>query len=267
MGEASGYRPPAVVRAMDVLEILSQGRPQRLSDLARLTGVGKSTVLGILNALEERRWVERRDRLYGLGPGLLRLVRRAYGLWNVAEVARPFLERIAADLGVTALVGVPAGDRVRIEDCVPGGQGMQVQARPGEAVPFFAPATAKAFLAALPPERGRALLGRRRLPRFTDRSKVDPEAFWAEVEQARERGYAEDKGEYLEGVRAVAAAVRVGGDPVALVWAVGFGAGLTEAGWHAAGHRVREAADAIARALARESAGGPPAAGPGSPGA
>ncbi|GAB4253850.1 IclR family transcriptional regulator [Deferrisoma sp.] len=267
MAESSGYRPPAVVRAMDVVEILSQGRPQRLSELARVMGVGKSTLLGILNALEERGWVERRGRLYVLGPELLRVARRAYGLWNVAGVARPFLEPIAADLGVTALVGVPAGDRVRIEDCVPGGQGMRVQARPGEAVPFFAPATAKALLAALPPERGRALLGRRRLPRFTDRSRTDPETFWAEVEQARERGYAEDNGEYLEGVRAVAAAVRVGGDPVALVWAVGFGAGLTEAGWQAAGRRVREAADAIARALARESAQGGPAAGPGSPGA
>lgn len=129
---------------------------------------------------------------------------------------------------------------------------MRVQARPGATVPFTAPATAKALLAVLPTERGRALLGQERLPRFTDRSKTDPEAFWAQVEEARRLGYAEDNGEYLEGVRAVAAAVRVGDDPLALVWAVGFGAGLPEAGWQAAGRHVREAADAIARILARE---------------
>lgn len=252
MAEPSGYRPPAVLRALDVVEILSQGRPRRLSELARLMGVGKSTLLGILNALEERGWLERKGKLYALGDELLRVTRRAYGLWDVAETARPFLERIAADHAVTALVGVPAGDRVRIEACVPGGRGMQVQARPGATVPLMAPATAKAFFAVLPTDRGRALLGKSPLRRFTDRSETDPETFWAQVEEARRLGYAEDNGEYLEGVRAVAAAVRVGDEPVALVWAVGFGAGLPEAGWQAVGRHVREAADAIARILTRE---------------
>jgi len=247
--EPARYRPPAVARALEAVERLAEAGPMRLSGLAREMGVGKSSLLGGLAALEEAGWVRREGNLYRLGEGLLRVARRAYGPWEVGAVARPFLERLAERWGVTSVLGVPRTDGVRIEECVPGGRGMQVSVRPGAVLPLLAPATGKALLAALPPDRARTLVEDGPLPRFTDRTITEPARFWAEVVGARKQGYAVDDGEYLEGVRAVAAAVTAGSEPAALVWVVGFAAALPREVWDRVGADLRDAADLIGKML------------------
>jgi DNA-binding IclR family transcriptional regulator len=69
-------------------------------------------------------------------------------------------------------------------------------------------ALGKAILAYLPADRVDEIVDRRGLPAETERTVTDREALADRLAAVRERGYAIDDGEILDGVRCVAAPVR-----------------------------------------------------------
>ena len=226
------YRAPAIRRAVQVLEYLAGcAGPVRLSEVAKQLDCGRSTVLGVLRTLEDVGWVMKDSSGVGycVSDGLLTLTQKAFVTRDLAEVARPLLEKLSERGGESSFLGFLRGDRVVIEDCVEGGHEMCIAARPGGSLPMLAGATAKVFLAGMPEEEARELVGINPLPRFTDRTVTDPESFLGEVAKARELGYATDDEEYLRGVRAVAAPVRRSGETVAAIWVAGFSSRVTDA--------------------------------------
>ena len=68
-------------------------------------------------------------------------------------------------------------------------------------------AVGKAILAQLPEAEVRELLHRTGMPKHTDNTITDPDAFTAQLRNAEEHGYATDEGEQELGVRCVAVAV------------------------------------------------------------
>jgi DNA-binding IclR family transcriptional regulator len=129
-------------------------------------------------------------------------VERLAAIGELRRRWRPVLQRLAAETGETAFLGQARGVRVAIVDEVLGAGAPVISAPVGS----FLPATAGAV--------GRVLEG---------------------------RPLALDRGEYLEGVNAVAAAV-----PGGLVWVAGFAARLTP-------ERLDEAAALLVRLCASRS--------------
>jgi DNA-binding IclR family transcriptional regulator len=158
---------------------------------------------------------------------------------------------LAEGLGESAFLGFRRGDRVVVQDCVEGGHEMCVAARPGVSMPLLAGATGKVFLAGMEPEDVRAAIGNGALPRFTERTITDPEAFLLEIERTRERGYGVDDEEYLKGVRAVVAPVRCGGETVAALWVAGFSASLSAERFPVAAEQLVSEAVTCGRLLER----------------
>lgn len=227
---ADHYVPQSVLRAARVLELLAQSpRPMRLSELSRSLGISKSSLLGVLSALEAVGWLERAGPKadYRVGRGLLDLSRKAFGQWDLALLARPLMEQLAERVGESVFVGILQGEQVVILACVEGRSDMRVTSPPGTALPLLAAAVGKVLLAQMEPERAREILFHRPLPRFTERSICDPEEFMVHVEEARHRGYATDDEEYLRGVRAVAAPLKCSGELIAAMWVVGFSSRLS----------------------------------------
>jgi IclR family acetate operon transcriptional repressor len=70
-----------------------------------------------------------------------------------------------------------------------------------------------------------------------------------EIRKVRKSGYALDDGEYLQGVRAVAAAIHAPGRPIAAVWVVGFSQSMKTEKMMAIAIETKEAADAISGRL------------------
>ncbi len=101
----------SVWRASRLLKRLaSQPGGWRLSDLARDTGFGKTTTHRLLAALLDEGLVyqDAKSRSYHLGYELVRLGRAA-GRYDMAELARPSLLRIARETGDTVFVSVREG--------------------------------------------------------------------------------------------------------------------------------------------------------------
>jgi DNA-binding IclR family transcriptional regulator len=101
----------AVDRAIALLEAFDDGSPAlTLSELARRTGLVKSTVLRLAASLERSAFLQRRDDGgYRLGPALSRLGARYQAAFDLGEHVTPVLEQLAADTGESASFYVREG--------------------------------------------------------------------------------------------------------------------------------------------------------------
>jgi DNA-binding IclR family transcriptional regulator len=86
-------------------------------------------------------------------------------------------------------------------------------------------------------------------------SIVDTEAYFKELVQVREKGYAVDDEEYILGVRAVASPLMGLGQLRSAIWAVGFKASLDDKKMKTLTGETHLAAKAISRRLQKQLLG------------
>ena len=83
-----------------------------LTELARRTGLYKSTVLRLLGALAHGGYIRRTAQgLYAIGPEPLRLAAIYQGSFSVAHVVEPLLNQLSMGRGETASFYIRRGDR------------------------------------------------------------------------------------------------------------------------------------------------------------
>ncbi len=247
-----------VERAFKLLDLLATSDAgYSLSELARLLGMSKGSAHGLLKTLESGGVVEQdSERRYALGPRIYNLSQAYIRGSGLRRFALPAMRRLAADAGQTIFLGQIEPDGVRIIERVeePGERGaLRVSARRGDRVHLLAGAIGRVVLASWPPARREEYLRTRTLRHFTDRSITDRDAYLAAVEETARTGVGVDHEEYLTGVNAVAAAIHgLDGQPVALVWIVGFSAYFTDEAMARAGEALRTETREISRALGAE---------------
>jgi IclR family KDG regulon transcriptional repressor len=248
----STYNAPVVGKAFAILRLLA-GREASLSvtDLARSLAIGKSTVLGILAALEEQGAVVRdpATKRYGLGVTLFELGRAVDARLDLKDVARPFLGELMEKSRQSVFLGVRAGDHVTILDIVESREDLKITSPVGTRLPLLAGATGKAFLACLPEPQARALLRGKGLRRWTPNSITDPDRYLAVLADVRRNGFALDDEEYIPGVRAVASPILDGGRLPAAIWVVGFTPNMDGDKLARIARETRLAADAVGRRM------------------
>jgi len=231
-----------------------------LSDLSRRLGIGKSTVLGIAQALEERGAVVRDDktRRFNLGLALFELGWTVYSRIDLKEIARPVMQDLMQSTRQTVFLGLRSGDHVSIVDIVESTEIIKITAHIGARLPLLAGATGKVFMASLPEDEAARLIHTMGLRRDTEQSITDGGRYMEEVRRTRALGYALDDAEYLQGVRAVAAPIQAPGRPMSAVWVVGFSQTMRpeEIARYAAA--TKEAAETITRQLHLRPPGGNP---------
>jgi IclR family KDG regulon transcriptional repressor len=252
---ASPVSAPMVERAFRLLDLLSTSEEGlTLSDLARMLGMSKSSIHGLLKTLESNHAIEQsEERRYILGPHIYELA-QAYGQRpDLRRFALPAMRRLAASTSQTVFLGRVELDRVRILECLEDESerpSLRISARRGARIPLLAGATARVVLASWPQAKREAFLRANPLPYFTERSITDPAQFLVAVEEAAQLGIGEDHEEYLTGVNAVAAPIRAaGGALVALLWVVGFASSFCDEAMQRAGQQLRSEAEAISQSL------------------
>lgn len=240
-------RVPAVLKAFKLLETISQSdKPLGVSELARRMQMGKSTVHGLVTTLESLGALAavNGSKRYVLGPRLSALRSRSGNQTDIRQIARPSLERLAAVTEQTSFLGVPADGLITILDTVHGRPTLSISAPVGSSIPLLAGAVGKVVLASWDRKRRREFLNGTTLPAYTSQSIIDRVAYEQALEEAVARGAALDVDEYLDGVRAAAAAV-LGPQRqlVAVIWAAGFSR-----------HVDMQRLDSMAEAVIREGA-------------
>jgi DNA-binding IclR family transcriptional regulator len=229
--KSNNYLAPSVQKAFRILQAIADS-PAGLgvSELAKLLGIGKSTVHGITSALEEIGALVRDPiyKKYTIGYTLLELGRKAYGRIELRDIARAFMERLMEDVGETVFVGTMNGDHITILEVVESRNQLKITSPPGTRLPLLAGAVGKVFLARFEEEKAREIAEKMGLPRYTPNTLTNPDRLLLQVLEARKNGYAIDDEEYLPGVRAIAAPIQVSSLPPAAIWVVGFSSSLDD---------------------------------------
>jgi len=246
------YQAPTVKKAFQILDLVAR-RDQRLtlSALSRELGISKSTVCGITKALEGIGAVVRDDKTkrYSLGATLFELGRKAYARIDLRDTVRPIMDGLMRSTRQSVFLGIRSGDHVSIVDIVESTQDLKITAHIGARLPLLVGATGKIFLASMTEQEASQLIQTIKLRRDTEKSIMNPDRYMEEVRQARERGYALDYEEYMQGVRAVAAPIRSDGWQLSAIWVVGFTQSMRDERMSAIAMETKEAAAVISRKI------------------
>ncbi len=191
---------PAVVRAVQVLDALA-ATPQSLADLARVTGVPKSTLHGLCETLVHLRLARRLPNgNLALGPHLMGWANAFLGQTNITEDFREVWEDSPAFAEETVTLSVLDGADVVYLACHNGNRPLGVTFRIGMRLPAPYTATGKAMLSTLAPDDVRARLAGDWPPPLTRSGVADVGALMEELEAVRRVGYSTDNGQMREGM-------------------------------------------------------------------
>lgn len=251
---AARHGVPVIDRMMEVLGAVERGggAGATIRQLTGALGLPRTTVYRILNTLQ-RHEVVRRDPggAYHLGRRLLSLAARVAARAtdvDLAAVAQPHLDRLAAELGEGVKLSVVDGDRVLVLAAAQGRRGYALTVAPGQQLPIHAGAAGKLLLAHQPPE-GQAYLLAKPLAAYTGKTITEPGRLAAELARIRRLGWAQDRGEGAPSIQAFAAPVVAGDGRLAAAVSVPFLAGTEPSRMEEIRLAVIETARAISAAL------------------
>jgi IclR family acetate operon transcriptional repressor len=211
----------SVQTALRVLEAVSERQPAGVSDIARQLDIPKTSAQRALTALRTAGWIrpasEQQPTRWVLTPRALIVGSRAGGDMRLTALVRPLMERLHVDTRETIHLLVRESDDMVIVEHLESPHVVRSSYPLGTRVPMCATSSGKALLAELPPDQAEPVLARG-LAAVTDLTITDPEKMRAELEQTRRRGYATNRGELDQDIRAVAAAILdAAGRPVASI--------------------------------------------------
>jgi IclR family acetate operon transcriptional repressor len=205
-GRASGG-VQSIERVFELLEAMADsGGIVGLSQLAARSGLPLPTIHRLIRTLVDLGYVRQEPtREYALGPRLVRLgdgASRLLGTW-----ATPHLRALVDSIGESANLAMLDGAQVVYAAQAPGRHSMRMFTEVGRRAWVHCTAVGKAMLALLPEDEVVAIINRCGMPRQTEHTITDIDAFLAELRLVRARGYAIDEGEQELGVRCVAVAL------------------------------------------------------------
>lgn len=198
-----------IARAAAILRALNQ-EGLSLGALARATGLPRSTVQRIVDALAAENLVEAGDGGVRPGWGLQQLAQMAQS--TVATKVRPQLQLLFERTRETVDISTRHGRQVAFLDRIISDQELRVVPINDRPRPLYAMANGKAMLASMSRDQIRALLPDT-FPALTPMTLPGLESLWPELEGVRETGFSYDHQEHALGVCAVGVPIAIAGAP------------------------------------------------------
>ena len=204
------YNIRAVNRGIQVLSVLSDGKPRTLTELSEEIALNSSTTFRLLATLAYHNYVERDEQTgeYRLGLACLELARAYLVGSDIRQAALPQLESLRDDSTETVHLALLDKMEVVYLEKLHGLHAVGLMSsRVGGRSPAYCTGLGKALLAYTDPEKVRKHFGQAGLHRCTDTTIQTLDELLAHLDQIRRQGYAFDQGEHETEVRCVAAPI------------------------------------------------------------
>lgn len=203
----------SISRAVQVLRVLADQSGASLGQIAKASGLPRSTVQRLVNALNAEGLVTKTFGHQGvyLGMELARLGARVN--IDARALLLPLMEQLHARIGDNLDLTTIRDGRVIVIEQLASHEAIRVVSYVGMQHPIHCTANGKAHLSMLPRDQALALL-KVGPEKFTARTLTDPARILVQVEAFRATGFFVDEEEYAEGACAVAIALPgfAGGD-------------------------------------------------------
>ncbi|WP_128906089.1 IclR family transcriptional regulator [Halorubrum amylolyticum] len=201
-------------KTLTLIETLMERGPSGVTELADEVGMGKSAVHNHLTTLRKHGYVIQTDDEYQIGLKFLEVggaTRKSMELYQVAE---PEVKSLADETGELANMLVEEQGLGVYLMRSKGQAAVDLDTYAGLRTHLHTTALGKAILTHLPEARVNEIVERHGLDRKTPNSIGTREELFEALDGVRERGYAIDDGERLEGLRCIAAPVKDSADDV-----------------------------------------------------
>ena len=200
----------SAARSLRVLAaVAGAGHALTLSELAERLGLPKPTLHRLCGQLQEGGFLARDvdERCLVVGPALRQLAFDTLNHGAARGLRHDVLARLVQQVGETCNFTTLDGMRVLYLDRVEAHWPLRLTLEVGSHVPLHATASGKLFLALMPAAERDALIGQLVLERLTPETLTDAQALRAECVQIAAQGHADDRGEFIAGLIAVAVPV------------------------------------------------------------
>lgn len=199
--------PSPVDRAFAVLRATAAGTGLTLSEIARETGLAKSTTLRLLAALERNDAVTRIGQRYRLGPLVHELdpIPTSPEYERIRTVLTPFLAHLFEATRATVHLAALHGDEVVYLNKLHGPRPIPSPSRIGGGLPAYCTGVGKAMLAY--DDEAAARVSEGPFVAWTDTTLTSADALAVELAEIRRRRRSLDRAELTSGLYCVAAPV------------------------------------------------------------
>lgn len=203
---------PAVQNAMIIMRLLAaSGRPLGATQIAREAGLNVSSAFNILRTLSHEGLLsfDPEAKTYRIGMGLMEFAAPLLGA-NPADLIRPTIMAIAQEHQVAiALWQITANERVVLIDRFAAPDIVHAVMSRSIRLPVFAGAIGRVYAASQGLNKTQARKG---FGSVRWQNAPDFEAYWADVQAARDSGIAQDRSNLFRGLDMVAALSRDAAD-------------------------------------------------------
>ncbi|WP_406635234.1 IclR family transcriptional regulator [Pseudarthrobacter quantipunctorum] len=209
-GAGKADRTDMVGKALGLLVLLGdEPRGASAAEISRKAELPFSTTYRLLGSLTRDGFVdyEPEGRRYHLGLRIFQLGQRVSNHHGFAGAALPVLRRVTEQTGEATILSVRDGHHHLTVNKVDGPKTFRVTSDPGHLGALHTTSVGKALVAFADDSEREKLVEELELEPLTEFSITDRDAFRAEIEQVRSRGYAVMDQENELGMRAVAVPV------------------------------------------------------------
>ncbi|MGH7192175.1 MAG: IclR family transcriptional regulator [Candidatus Saccharimonadales bacterium] len=205
------YKAQVLERSFAILDVLAASNEDlSLAEMEEKLDLNKSTSYRLLRTLERHRFAEKDfgTGKYRLGSKLLELGARAVARFDLVTIGRPYLEKLSAQTGETAHLGVLCDHEVVSMAAANGRHALRMSVTVGGKAPVHCSSLGKAILALLPEPEVDMIVRKRGLKAYTRHTITRRSDLKVELAQIRTRGFAIDDQELEEGLKCIGAAVQ-----------------------------------------------------------
>ncbi|MBS3787773.1 IclR family transcriptional regulator [Candidatus Bipolaricaulota bacterium] len=200
------YINKSLDKALSILDLFdSHDSELSATEIAQGFEVNPGSLYPILHTLENHGYLKRdEDKLYSLGLVFAQKGSLVLERLNIAEEARPELEKLRDETKKTVHLGYFNENQVVYIDKVESRGGIRMYSSPGKSAPLHATALGKVTLAFLPDEQLEEIISSLDLEPFTDETVTSPDKLREELETIKKQGYAVDDEEFEKGIKCIA---------------------------------------------------------------
>jgi DNA-binding IclR family transcriptional regulator len=210
----SGGTVKTTETAFAILELLHEQDGGTVSSVADQLDMAKSTIHRHLTTLNRLEYVVREGNQYHPGLKFAELGQYVRSRRLAYELAADQVNELAEETEERADFIVEEHGRCVYVHSETGQRAVQTDAGVGKTLPMHSTAAGKIILANMPEEDVKRILTTKGLPGLTENTMTEVEDLLQELETIRERGYAFNNQENIDGLRAVAVPVMGRGNEV-----------------------------------------------------
>ena len=248
----------SILRVLDILKTVSLAeRGVSLPALIETLDIPKATTHRLVQQMEEAGFLQTNLRGNVVPGEVLKDI--ALGVLNSNEVKiqrQAILQGLATEVDETCGISIPDGTDMLYYDRVQANWPLQVHLPVGSRVPIWCTASGKLYLSSLPKAVRQRVVRNLPLEKRARNTVTDAAELEAELGVIRERGYATDNEEFIDGMVAVSVPVlRQEGQVIACLFCHGpvIRCSLEELTRHVP--RLQQAAEELGRVLSEQTEG------------